>query len=82
MIFLASTVDFIQEYRAYQTNLELNKMIENHFLVLNKKITNIKELNFDNFKPHLIELEQSKLTIGDVVLLNQGDIVPSDCRII
>ncbi|KNG79434.1 HAD-IC family P-type ATPase [Mycoplasma sp. HU2014] len=82
MIFLASTVDFTQEYRAYQTNLELNKMIENHFLVLNKKITNIKELNFDNFKPHLIELEQSKLTIGDVVLLNQGDIVPSDCRII
>ncbi|MDQ0567665.1 HAD-IC family P-type ATPase [Mycoplasma yeatsii] len=82
MIFLASTVDFIQEYRAYQTNLELNKMIENHFLVLNKKITNIKELNFDNVKPDLIELEQSKLTIGDVVLLNQGDIVPSDCRII
>ncbi|SYV96626.1 magnesium-transporting ATPase MgtA, partial [Mycoplasma putrefaciens] len=82
MIFLASTVDFIQEYKAYQTNIKLNKMIENHFFVLNNQITDFSNLTFEKIKSNLIELEQSKLTIGDVILLNKGDIVPSDCRII
>ncbi|WP_434341812.1 HAD-IC family P-type ATPase [Mycoplasma putrefaciens] len=82
MIFLASTVDFIQEYKAYQTNIKLNKMIENHFFVLNNQIIDFSNLTFEKIKSNLIELEQSKLTIGDVILLNKGDIVPSDCRII
>ncbi|WFQ91365.1 P-type Mg(2+) transport ATPase [Mycoplasma feriruminatoris] len=82
MIFLAGVVDFIQEYKAYKLNLKLTKIIENDVFVLNDQITDFTNLNYQNIKNNLIKEKQSNLTIGDVVYLSKGDIIPSDCRII
>ncbi|WP_031542302.1 HAD-IC family P-type ATPase [Mesoplasma photuris] len=82
MIFIAGTVDFLQEVKAHKMNIELNKMIENNFFVLNKKVTNIDKLNFLTIKDDLIQIEQSSLTYGDIIVLHQGDIVPADARVI
>ncbi|AME11084.1 Mg2+ transport ATPase, P-type 1 [Mycoplasma mycoides subsp. mycoides] len=82
MIFLASIVDFIQEYKAYKFNLKLTKIIENDVFVVNDQIKDFNNLNYQNIKNNLIKEKQSNLTIGDVVYLSKGDIIPSDCRII
>ncbi|WP_036268984.1 HAD-IC family P-type ATPase [Mesoplasma seiffertii] len=82
MIFLAGIIDYIQEYKAYKTNIELNKIIENNFLVLNSSLTDFKNLNFLNIKNNLINCDQSHLLYGDVIVLHQGDIVPADARIL
>ncbi|QVJ96290.1 HAD-IC family P-type ATPase [Mycoplasma mycoides subsp. capri] len=82
MIFLASIVDFIQEYKAYKFNLKLTKIIENDVFVVNDQIKDFNNLNYQNIKNNLIKEKQYNLTIGDVVYLSKGDIIPSDCRII
>ncbi|MDP4040282.1 HAD-IC family P-type ATPase [Mycoplasma mycoides] len=82
MIFLASIVDFIQEYKAYKFNLKLTKIIENDVFIFNDQIKDFNNLNYQNIKNNLIKEKQSNLTIGDVVYLSKGDIIPSDCRII
>ncbi|WP_434333142.1 HAD-IC family P-type ATPase [Mycoplasma capricolum] len=82
MIFLASVVDFIQEYKAYKLNLKLTKIIENDVFIVNQEINDFNSLNYQSIKTNLIKEKQSQLTIGDVVYLTKGDIVPSDCRII
>ncbi|AUF83255.1 magnesium transporter [Mesoplasma syrphidae] len=82
MIFLAAVIDYIQEFKAYKTNIELNKIIENSFWVLNGSVTNFNDLSFLNIKNKLISCDQSQLLYGDVIVLHQGDIVPADARIL
>ncbi|WP_035358726.1 HAD-IC family P-type ATPase [[Acholeplasma] multilocale] len=82
MVFLAGTVDYRQEFKAYKTNLELNKMIENNFLIYNGELKDLDNINFVELKKDLIFKEQSELLIGDVIVLHQGDIIPADARIL
>lgn len=82
MIFLAGSVDYTQEYKAYRSNLELHKMVQNSIWVLKE------QLNFDDFqnihhlKNKFTKLDQSDLTIGDVIYLTIGDVIPTDVRIL
>jgi Mg2+-importing ATPase len=64
MIFLAAVIDYIQELKAYKTNHELTKLIENNFLVLRESISNLNSISFLSVKDNLINCDQSKLYMG------------------
>ena len=68
IISLTSSFSFIQEYRAERTVLDLNKKISHKTIVIR-----------NNEK---IEVDARNLVPGDIVVLNLGDKVPADLRII
>ena len=68
IIFLNAVVGTVQQYRA------------------DKAIENLKKLSANTCKVRRggkeIGIPCEELTIGDIVLLEEGDVVPADCRII
>lgn len=68
IIFMNALVGTIQQYRA------------------DKAIENLKKLSACTVKVRRdgkeIKLDSTLLTVGDIVLLEEGDVVPADCRII
>ena len=68
IIFLNAVVGTIQQYRA------------------DKAIENLKKLSASTCKVRRVGRElvipNEELTVGDIVLLEEGDVVPADCRII
>ncbi len=68
IIFLNAVVGTVQQYRA------------------DKAIENLKKLSANTCKVRRggkeIVIPCEELTIGDIVLLEEGDVVPADCRII
>lgn len=68
IIFMNAIVGTIQQYRA-------DKAIEN----LKKLSANTCKVRRDN---KVLTLPCEQVTVGDIVLLEEGDIVPADCRII
>ena len=68
IIFMNAVVGTIQQYRA-------DKAIEN----LKKLSANTCKVRRDN-KETTLPCEQ--VTVGDIVLLEEGDIIPADCRIV
>ena len=67
IIFMNAVVGTIQQYRA-------DKAIEN----LKKLSANTCKVRRDN---KVITLPCEQVTVGDIVLLEEGDIIPADCRI-
>ncbi|AHI53944.1 Mg(2+) transport ATPase, P-type [Spiroplasma sabaudiense Ar-1343] len=82
MIFLASIVDYIQDYKAFKMNTDLNQMIENNVYILNKKVSNFHNVKIPELINGLNLIKQSELTQGDVIYLSAGDQVPADGRIL
>ena len=68
IIFLNALVGTIQQYRA-------DKAIEN----LKKLSANTCKVRRDGKE---IIIPNEELTVGDIVLLEEGDVIPADCRII
>lgn len=68
IIFLNALVGTVQQYRA-------DKAIEN----LKKLSANTCKVRRDNRE---IVIPNEELTVGDIVLLEEGDVVPADCRVI
>ena len=68
IIFLNAVVGTVQQYRA-------DKAIEN----LKKLSANSCKVRREN-KEYVIPCEE--LTVGDIVLLEEGDVVPADCRVV
>ncbi len=68
IIFLNAMVGTIQQYRA------------------DKAIENLKKLSACSVKVRRggreTTVESDKITVGDIVLLEEGDVIPADCRII
>lgn len=81
MIFLAVTVDFIQEVKTYKINLKLLDHVKNKCHIL-KNNYNLEFINNDWIKNNTYELEQDEITVGDLVYLNIGDVIPADSKII
>ena len=67
-VFLNTTIGYFQENKASQALVKLKKIVKHHAEVLRES----------NFK--VVSLEE--LVSGDIVILNPGDIVPADGRII
>lgn len=82
MIFLAASVNYIQEHRAYSLNQKLRVLVTDNFFVLNQNITDIDDFDFNEASKSLIQINQNDLVIGDVISLKQGDLIPADARII
>lgn len=68
IVFLNASLGALQESKAEKTLEELKKMSASHCMVVRSG----KKL----------ELEVEYLVPGDIVLLEAGDIVPADCRVI
>lgn len=82
MIFLAVSVNYIQEHRAYSLNQKLKVLVTDNFFVLNQNIKDIADFNFSEASKSLIQINQNNLVVGDVISLKQGDLIPADARII
>lgn len=82
MIFLAASVNYIQEHRAYSLNQKLKVLVTDNFFILNQNIKDIDTFNFNEASKNLIQINQNDLVIGDVISLKQGDLIPADARII
>ncbi len=67
IVLLNATVGFVQEYRAEQTMAALKKMTVTQAQVLR-----------DN---HPIRISSTELVPGDVVIMEAGDVVPADMRL-
>ena len=68
IIFLNAVVGTVQQYRA------------------DKAVENLKKLSACSVKVRRenkeITVDSTQITVGDIVLLEEGDVVPADCRII
>lgn len=68
IIFLNAIVGFIQQYKA-------DKAIE--------KLRKMSEVEAKTYRDgRLVTIASSQLTVGDVIELSAGDVVPADCRIL
>ncbi|MEI0557712.1 magnesium-translocating P-type ATPase [Brachyspira intermedia] len=68
MITVSGLIRFIQEYKSDNASEKLLNMIKSSSIVLRENIK--KEINSEN------------LTVGDIVFINAGNIIPADIRII
>ena len=68
MITVSGLIRFIQEYKSDNASEKLLNMIKSSSIVLRENIK--KEINNEN------------LTVGDIVFINAGNIIPADIRII
>ena len=68
ILLLSTLMGFIQEYRAEKTMQALEKMSSPHARVIRNGVTK--------------RIPATRLVIGDIVLLEAGDIIPADMRII
>ena len=68
MVIMSVTLNFFQEYKASNAAHELKEKIANVSLVLR-----------DGQKK---EIKNTELTIGDIIELNAGDLIPADCRVL
>lgn len=68
MITVSGLIRFIQEYKSDNASEKLLNMIKSSSIVLRENIK--KEINSEN------------LTVGDIVFINAGNIMPADIRII
>ncbi|AXK51226.1 HAD-IC family P-type ATPase [Spiroplasma alleghenense] len=82
MIFLSTSVDYFQDYKAYKMNKKLTQLIENHILVLRSKVDVFEDDSIKNLNSKLVLVEEGELTIGEVIYLSSGDKVPADARIV
>lgn len=68
MITVSGLIRFIQEYKSDNASEKLLNMIKSSSIVFRENIK--KEINSEN------------LTVGDIVFINAGNIIPADIRII
>src|SRR5689334_16996946 len=68
IIIINGVFSFVQEYRAERTLAALQRLLPK----------NVRAFRDGN----LLDLPADELVVGDVILLEQGDDVPADCRLI
>ncbi len=68
IILLSGIVGFFQERKANLATRKLLEMVQNKALVIRDGISK--------------EIPISEVTQGDIILLNAGDIIPGDCRLL
>lgn len=68
MVVLSITLNFFQEYKASNAAQKLKEKLANMSLVLR-----------DGEKK---EVKNIYITVGDIIELNAGDLIPADCRVI
>ncbi len=68
MVLLSVSLDFIQEHQASQAALKLNQKIA--------LTCTVKRDHKDQ------EIKAKDITIGDILILNAGDLIPADARLI
>jgi len=67
-VFINTIIGFFQENKANQALSKLKKMVEHKALVLRDG--------------HEIELDSSQITTGDIIILQTGNRIPADARLI
>ncbi|CAM9848835.1 unnamed protein product [Chrysoparadoxa australica] len=67
-VTIVGTVAFVQEYRSEQSLAALNKLVPPHCTVLRDGVA--------------CDMMAADLVPGDVVMINAGDRIPADCRLL
>ena len=74
MVFLSTTLAFVQEYRSSKAAKSLRAMVSTKASVLRKQTPDAPNQS--------VELDISQLVPGDVVHLSAGDMIPADLRLL
>ncbi len=74
MVFLSTTLAFVQEYRSSKAASSLRAMVSTKASVLRRGAPDTPN--------QTIELEISQLVPGDIVHLSAGDMIPADLRLL
>jgi Mg2+-importing ATPase len=82
ILLLTFTISLIEGYNSFKVDRQTNDIVANHFSILKKPIEDLNDIHFENLQSQLEIITYGKITIGDVILLKPGDIVPADMRII
>ncbi|QHX35772.1 P-type Mg2+ transporter [Spiroplasma sp. TIUS-1] len=82
MVFLAAFTEFFSKYDEYKRGKHQRTIIENKYLTLEGRVGNEMNLDFNELKERSTLVKQHKLTMGDVILLTEGEVVPADCKVI
>ncbi|WP_339023054.1 HAD-IC family P-type ATPase [Spiroplasma endosymbiont of Crioceris asparagi] len=69
-------------YKSYKVSKELYDVINNRYNVVNYQIDDLSKVDIPHLQSKVFSIARNSLTIGDVVLLQKGDIVPSDMRVL
>lgn len=81
MVILAVVVDFIQTIKIQKINNSLVEKVENKYYITNDNY-DIFNPDFKELKSNVICINEFDLTVGDILYLSQGDIIPADAKII
>jgi Ca2+-transporting ATPase len=83
-VVIVVTVGFVQEYRSEKTLAKLNKLVPPtaHWFPQSLKCKIYNKRNFSIRDGRSVSFYARELVPGDIVLLNAGDRVPADLRII
>ncbi|WP_338983983.1 HAD-IC family P-type ATPase [Spiroplasma endosymbiont of Othius punctulatus] len=82
MVFLAGLTEYFAKFDAHKREIKQRTIIENKYLILEGRVGDLTNLDFTELKERSEMIKQHKLTIGDVVLLTEGEVIPADCRIL
>ena len=74
MVFLSTSLAFVQEYRSSKAAASLRSMVSTKSSVLRKSSSDIPN--------QTTELDISQLVPGDIVHLSAGDMIPADSRVL
>ncbi|WP_368486742.1 magnesium-translocating P-type ATPase [Spiroplasma sp. DGKH1] len=86
MIFISTTVSYIQEVRSYLVTKKLTNLVSNTITVIrlteDEKVDEVVASNNTELIKEAKELEIHELVQGDLIYLSSGDMVPADVRIL
>jgi len=82
MVILASVTDYVQEYLAFKNSTKLVSLITNDVYLVIEPFNDLSAINDSLLVNEVKKIHDTALTVGDLVYLTAGDLVPADMRLI
>lgn len=82
MVILVVLIDYLQDLRSFKINIKLHSDIINEQTILNIKEFDAYKIDNVYLKNNSSLILEDKITIGDYIYFNAGDVIPADCKIV
>ncbi|WP_342268556.1 HAD-IC family P-type ATPase [Spiroplasma endosymbiont of Aspidapion aeneum] len=76
------TINIIERYEEFKSEQISREMQVNNYFIIKNEIPPIDEIRFEKISNDLTQIKYDKITNGDVIILNVGDTIPCDMRIL